>query len=269
MPRAKNSSTQRAASLVLIVLTDSSDDEDTPVAVSAPALARSPPTSLTTTRNALPPSDDLDNIADAFASLDLRSPDTTLYSISGSGTTTDWYVAPFDMFLAHMTPSKTLSPRKKTRGRAKGWVVFIGRTPGVYRTWPEAEDQVSGETCSLHLSYLTLEAATAAYAYAQARHWVHASAAMAPRNFQRVPLLHPPVVEHLESNPTAAGVAALRWYVVYAGIQPGIYGTFIESAINWIGVPEAAQESFVSLTYARAAFQRGISNGRIIRFDVV
>lgn len=39
--------------------------------------------------------------------------------------------------------------------------------------------------------------------------------------------------------------------------------------MNWIGVPGAAQESFVSLERARAAFQRGIANRRIIRLDVV
>ncbi len=43
----------------------------------------------------------------------------------------------------------------------------------------------------------------------------------------------------------------------------------VESGMNWIGVPKAAQESFVSLKRARAAFQHGIANRRIIRLNVV
>ncbi|KAF8877473.1 hypothetical protein CPB85DRAFT_1443592 [Mucidula mucida] len=260
--------TQQPRSPVLIVLTDLSGDEDHTIAASAP-VGSSPTSSASPTRsdNALPPSHDQDDIAEALASLDLGTPDTTLYAISGSGTTTDWSEAS-----AHQQQGAhvlTLSPRKKSRRRAQVFVVFIGRVPGVYCTWPETKSQVSGETCSLYLSYLTLEFAQAAYAYAQAREWVHTSAAMAPRAFQRVTLLHPPLLEHLESNPTAAGVAAARWYVVYAGIQPGIYRTFVKSGMNWIGVPGAAQESFVSLERARAAFQCGIANRRIIRLDVV
>ncbi|KAF8892747.1 hypothetical protein CPB85DRAFT_1257650 [Mucidula mucida] len=223
--------TQQPRSPVLIVLTDSSGDEDHTIAASAP-VGLSPTLLASPTRsdNALPPSHDQDDIAEALASLDLGTPDTTLSEASAH-----------QQQGAHVL---TLSPRKKSRRKAQVFVVFIGRVPGVYRTWPETESQVSGETCSLYLSYLTLEFARAAYAYAQAREWVHTSAAMAPRAFQRVTLLHPPLLEHLESNPTAAGVAAARWYVVYAGIQPGIYRTFVESGMNWISVPGAAQESF-------------------------
>ncbi|KAF8878396.1 hypothetical protein CPB85DRAFT_1259552 [Mucidula mucida] len=219
--------TQQPRSPVLIVLTDSSGDEDHTIAASAP-VGSSPTLSASPTRsdNALPPSHDQDDIAEALASLDLGTPDTTLYAISGSGTTTDWSEAS-----AHQQQGAhvlTLSPRKKSRRRAQVFVVFIGRVPGVYRT------------CCLRLrpskgvgTYIS-------------RH--------GPTRFPAFTLLHPPLLEHLESNPTAAGVAAARC---------------VESGMNWIGVPGAAQESFVSLERARAAFQRGIANRRIIRLDVV
>ncbi len=104
MTPSKTSRTQRPRSPVLIVLTDSSGDEDHTIAASAP-VGLSPTLSASPTRsdNALPPSHDQDDIAEALASLNLGTPDTTLYAISGSGTTTDWYVVLFDMFLAHMT----------------------------------------------------------------------------------------------------------------------------------------------------------------------
>ncbi len=74
------------------------------IAASAPV--GSSPTLLalpTQSDNALPPSHDQNDITEALASLDLGTPDTTLYAISGSGTTTNWYIVLFDMFLAHMT----------------------------------------------------------------------------------------------------------------------------------------------------------------------
>ncbi|KAI0038245.1 hypothetical protein FA95DRAFT_1578321 [Auriscalpium vulgare] len=43
------------------------------------------------------------------------------------------------------------------------YAVFVGRAPGIYRSWPEAEEQVIHVSCAVHVSYATLTAARSAF----------------------------------------------------------------------------------------------------------
>ncbi|KAF9018841.1 hypothetical protein BDZ89DRAFT_1044260 [Hymenopellis radicata] len=232
-----------------------------PSSLSTPPIAN-------TAHAAAPPISDLDNITLALSALDIANPDDrTVYSVAGSGATTHWSEA--SVHQQRGAQVVNLSPRKKTRSKAAAWVVFIGEIPGVYTSWSSAEQQISGAKCSLYQSYRTLKAARAVYAYAQQNNWIHLSSALAVRHFQRVPLDKPRLVEHLDENPTASDVSGPRWYVVYAGIQPGVYRTFVESGLNWVGVPKASHESYHTLERARLEFRLASSQGRIIRYDVV
>ena len=52
---------------------------------------------------------------------------------------------------------------KWKKGSKKGYVVFMGKVPGIYLTWPETEQQVKGVSGHKHRSYFTMEAAQLAW----------------------------------------------------------------------------------------------------------
>lgn len=51
-----------------------------------------------------------------------------------------------------------------SKGKSKFHVVFYGRRPGIYKSWFECKDQVSGFSCNAHNAYATLTEAEAAWA---------------------------------------------------------------------------------------------------------
>jgi ATP-dependent DNA helicase PIF1 len=75
----------------------------------------------------------------------------------------------FPASLAFPQPSHTNKWAKfgyvamKSRKKPKTYVVFKGRNPGVYSSWPECEAQVKGYSGAVHKSYTTEEAANTAW----------------------------------------------------------------------------------------------------------
>ncbi|KAJ7159129.1 hypothetical protein C8R43DRAFT_948468 [Mycena crocata] len=133
-----------------------------------------------------------------------------------------------------------------------------------------AEQQVRRVPASLHQGYSTLEEAHAAFAYAQAKNW---TGVRRPRNLA-TPLASVPsrsvlaLPTPLDSNSLmpnnhnplhgTSRSPIRKWYIVYAGITPGICSSYLECALNTLGLSSATHDSTTTLTEAQERWRDAI-----------
>ncbi|KAJ7126219.1 hypothetical protein C8R44DRAFT_874591 [Mycena epipterygia] len=161
-----------------------------------------------------------------------------------SGHTSSWSVAgAATQGVAHAsvhTIQRGPNSRKHTKKAA--YVVFCGLRCGVFLTWAQTRPH-----------------AHAAFAYAQARTWTRCTRDV---DVPPTPQLPQPLLSSDSSNPLNGGESLDdRWYVVYRGITPGVYRSYLESQLNTLGVPGALHESVAghgaALIKYNSARQRG------------
>ncbi|XP_073127998.1 uncharacterized protein [Henckelia pumila] len=100
----------------------------------------------------------------------------------------------------------------------KSYVVFKGRNPGIYSTWEETDAQVTGFRLAEHKSYHTREDVVKAYTkYMEKNHSTQAS----------------------PCAPKKKG----KTYVVYKGLNPGIYDTWEETDAQVTGFSDSEDEN--------------------------
>ncbi|XP_073128134.1 uncharacterized protein [Henckelia pumila] len=100
----------------------------------------------------------------------------------------------------------------------KSYVVFKGRNPGIYSTWEETDAQVTGFRLAEHKSYHTRDDAVKAYTkYIEKNHSTQESP-YAPKKKGKT-------------------------YVVYKGLNPGIYDTWEETDAEVIGFSDSEDEN--------------------------
>ncbi|KAJ7481677.1 hypothetical protein FB451DRAFT_1394310 [Mycena latifolia] len=206
-------------------------------------------------------------------------------SPSKTGVTKHWWVAgvyvisiyPFDLqarseaaeatqgiSATHVQRLTPHSPRRRSKKAA--YVVFRGRITGVFPTWKDAEQATSGVRFSLHQGYLSHAQATAAFEFARLQGWtsdVDHSWANTPISSSQAPL--PVPSDGLETRHSALSIrlAGDPWYVVYAGINPGVFPTYVECALNVLGIRASVHESVPTYDEARAKFQRASDKGDV------
>lgn len=125
--------------------------------------------------------------------------------------------------------AKAVARRKRAKARLKAatydspLVVFLGLLPGVYSTLAEALPQVKKIPWGVVLHYRSRSDALEAFEYALHRGWV--------RKFHgdrwtemRVPSLAAFATSEF-TNPVSVGLLRRRWYCVYRGVAPGVYGS--------------------------------------------
>ncbi|MDE6207758.1 MAG: ribonuclease H family protein [Muribaculaceae bacterium] len=111
-----------------------------------------------------------------------------------------------------------------SKPKKKYYVVWIGRTPGIYETWPEAQEQISEFPGARHKSFTDRAAAEEAFEKGQ---------------YDHLPL----------SN--------RKFYVVWRGHSPGIYGTWEEASEQISDYPGARYKSYPDIDSATAAYRKG------------
>ncbi|KAJ7837459.1 hypothetical protein B0H13DRAFT_2261035 [Mycena leptocephala] len=191
---------------------------------------------------------------------DSNTPNPTVYQFESPtrcGSTTHWSLAGSatqGVANAHVRAIQTGGRRKKPRTHIAAYTVFCGRQHGVFKTWAETEPLVKRVSKCIFRGYGTLAEARAAYEYAAARSWVRVADAPV---IAAIPHLPQPQVASsanltnpLNGNEDFNG----RWFVVYAGITPGVYRSLLESQLNTLGVPGAIHESIVGWSAAWAKF---------------
>ncbi|TRM61979.1 hypothetical protein BD626DRAFT_548777 [Schizophyllum amplum] len=167
------------------------------------------------------------------------------------------------------------SPLRVASHGASGpaYVVFVGQQPGVYRSWAECRAQVKGVPHNSYKAYPCFAAAERAYSAAQTRGLVSTAERRAADirrvvQRQRMESQDLPLCTHFLEDPTSKAMAPepSRWYVVYAGLQPGVYLTFHECSFLTSGYTGASHESFESLDTALEAMERGLATGKVVKF---
>ncbi|KAJ7838434.1 hypothetical protein B0H13DRAFT_2367459 [Mycena leptocephala] len=117
-----------------------------------------------------------------------------------------------------------------------------------------AHIQVTRVSGAVSQGYQSMAEARAAYDYAYIRNWTGVRGLPAPRQVRAIEALPLPI---LPDDPTpnplhgAAGAGAHRWHIVYAGITPGIYLSFLEAALNTQGISGSRYDSATTLHEAR------------------
>ncbi|KAJ6499620.1 hypothetical protein C8R47DRAFT_1211929 [Mycena vitilis] len=163
--------------------------------------------------------------------------------------------------------------RSPARPRTKrvAHVVFFGRRPGVYREWfgpTGAEKEVTKAKGAVHQGYSSVGEADAAYEYADEHGWtgVRTSRPSSPSS-PPVPLPDLPIPQRFDAethNPLhGATPSNPLWHVVYAGITPGIYASYLECALNTVGLSGASYESAATREEALISWAIAESAGRI------
>ncbi|KAJ7182627.1 hypothetical protein C8R43DRAFT_940752 [Mycena crocata] len=193
-----------------------------------------------------------------------------LYEIQSStysGTTPEWSQA------AHLTQGipnshvrSVVSPPQKPRGKKGGIAVFFGVLPGPYPKWngPDgAEVQVRRISGAIYQGYSTFAEAQAAFEYARGKSW---TGVRDSRRLRSLPssssrdLIRALPVPDPRPNPLhgAEHTTVKTYHIVYAGITPGIYCSYLECSLNTVGLSGATFDSTTSLEEAHRRWRAAI-----------
>ncbi|KAK0449345.1 hypothetical protein EV421DRAFT_1732617 [Armillaria borealis] len=163
----------------------------------------------------------------------------------------------------------TLKQKRRHRKGPKFYVVFLGQTMGICEEWSVCESWMSGIPHMLHKSYMTRAAAVSAYAYALSRGWVQRWQGHSLTSLQAARMVMPKPEDALTrpaqayQTPLNNRQAVEAWHVIYKGICPGIYPTYIEAGLNILGITNAVHEVFESLQVACDKFKYALDKGQV------
>ncbi|KAJ6518240.1 hypothetical protein C8R47DRAFT_1205304 [Mycena vitilis] len=187
-----------------------------------------------------------------------RDPTTREYRFvtpTRTGSTEEWSIAGG---LTQGTPDAAVRASKKKKKRrkpkAKVYVVFCGKQPGVSPTWEEARQHVDGVPNAIYRGYRNVPCAEAAFIFAVERSWTRVSDSTIR---SPIPALPHPMDEASRYNPLHDSEDLDdTWYIVYRGICPGVYRSLLESQLNTLGVRRALHESVEGKDLAFAKYAR-------------
>ncbi|KAJ7606399.1 hypothetical protein DFH06DRAFT_1348108 [Mycena polygramma] len=162
------------------------------------------------------------------------------------------------------THVKAVRRRVKRHPPRAAYVVFRGRRIGVFYTWAAVEEATKRFPGAICQGYAHEELAIAAFALAQHKGWTYMSNSPSPAAFPRLAPL--PIVEGEDSSKTVLSPRELDdpYYVVYAGINPGVFPTYLECALNVLAIPDSYHESFPTYDEAVSSFKRARRRGECV-----
>ncbi|KAJ7061955.1 hypothetical protein C8F01DRAFT_1251785 [Mycena amicta] len=155
------------------------------------------------------------------------------------------------------------APRKK----AVCWVVFRGRTNGVFNSWSSVEDATRGFRFAVYQGYSVVADARRAYGYATAKGYTSTDP---PQGGLPLPLAQIPASildatnRIIDDSRLVPRTTDDPWYIVYQGVNPGIYPTYLEVALNTNGIPLSSHDSRPTLPEAIEAFRDAQSRGIVL-----
>ncbi|KAH8802321.1 hypothetical protein DL96DRAFT_1718950 [Flagelloscypha sp. PMI_526] len=146
----------------------------------------------------------------------------------------------------------------------KAYVVFRGQESGVFTNWSQTKRLVEGISGALHKSYPSLNIARSVYLHAKS--WK-----LTAGNGSRVE--QPPAILVATSREEAISRALAfdpmnvvrTFYVVTRGRIPGIYASWLEAALNVVGITGGRTEDYDSWEEANAAWHGFVNTGSIVQ----
>ncbi|KAJ7178544.1 hypothetical protein C8R43DRAFT_942197 [Mycena crocata] len=183
-----------------------------------------------------------------------------------SGFTSDWSEAANATQGTSRSHVRAVYKTAKSRtGKILAYVVFRGRTIGVFESWDPVRVSTTGVRFALHQGYMSVEAAHHAFSLAQENGWTRTASATllsSPINITNAPLPISEGAPLIVSQLFARGTTD-AWYVVYAGVNPGVFGSYIECALNVLGIRNSSHESIVGYDLARLKFSDAAGRGEV------
>ncbi|KAJ7178665.1 hypothetical protein C8R43DRAFT_1118037 [Mycena crocata] len=133
-------------------------------------------------------------------------------------------------------------------------VVYRGSDTGVFDNWEQAQRATTGVRFAIHQGYATRTQALAAFEWAHINGWVCKSDSWLPIALASSDAPHP-----VDLTATTAPLLPARqpedpWYIVYAGVNPGVFPTYLESALNHLGINASRHESVKTFEEAKERF---------------
>ncbi|KAJ7079708.1 hypothetical protein B0H15DRAFT_804276 [Mycena belliarum] len=178
------------------------------------------------------------------------------------GVTTEWAIAGAATQGISSGHVRAVQPRKKQPASKKvAYAVFCGLECGVFLTWDEAKRQVNGISNCIFRGYTSVSDARAAFAYAEAHSWTRIAQSTSVPAIPRLP--EPITSSSLDCPNPLNGSETIddRWYVVYKGIQPGVYRSHLECQLNCLGVRKSVHQSIVGKLEALRKFEAAVRQG--------
>ncbi|KAH8797381.1 hypothetical protein DL96DRAFT_1565613 [Flagelloscypha sp. PMI_526] len=145
----------------------------------------------------------------------------------------------------------------------KGYVIFTGNQGGVYYNHEHVNRIVKNDTSTVYMSYPTQRRANDAWQYALAKGFATIGCAQALGR-QRLQQLTQESY-HLPSSATAclSPMSGDRYYVVMKGIRPGIYGSWVEAAIQVLGVHRTIYKALETYYDAENCFNEALHMNKV------
>ncbi|KAJ7615077.1 hypothetical protein DFH06DRAFT_1343930 [Mycena polygramma] len=194
---------------------------------------------------------------------------STLYTYTSpraSGTSRHWSEAANATQGSPNSRVRALRKSKVRKPPAVAYAVFRGRTIGVMSSWSDVEAATSGVRFALQQGYSRQEDAEAVFEFADNNGWTCRGTRWStiPISPDQAPLPLPDSA----SLPPAHGLSSFRrdddlWYVVYQGVNPGVFSTSLECSLNTLGVACASHDSAPSYDEARRNFRRALGRGEV------
>ncbi|KAJ6493509.1 hypothetical protein C8R47DRAFT_1213797 [Mycena vitilis] len=200
-------------------------------------------------------------------------PPPVSYTQSTPGSTvlaTSWAKAADETQGVSGASPQRVTPKRKKKKPSGAYVVFCGLQTGPFLDWADVQALVIGVPNNVYKGYRNFPIAEAAYLYAHQRGWTR----VISRSSRDLPTTLGPALRALPapdpdpSNPLH-DVSDGRWYVVYKGINPGVYSSSLECSLNTRGLSCATYDSWDDLDIANSFFQQAVADGRLITRTIV
>ncbi|KAJ7606435.1 hypothetical protein B0H17DRAFT_1221755 [Mycena rosella] len=161
-----------------------------------------------------------------------------------------------------------LHKTRKPHSKKGTYAVFRSGTIGVLISWDQVVASTSGVRFALYQGYPTRAIALAAFEWALACGWTSAdpSPSIAPISSSEAPLLITPlpaILPDIRDSVLAPRSPGNPWYVVYAGINPGIFASSIECALNVLGIASSLHKRVDTYANTHAKFWRAHKRGEV------
>ncbi|KAJ7062240.1 hypothetical protein C8F01DRAFT_1284703 [Mycena amicta] len=197
-----------------------------------------------------------------------RPPPQYVYSTPEKGTTftSEWSEAGAQTQGVPQSHVKKLfnSPRDKTRRAC--FVVFRGHQAGVMDDWAAVETAIRKFSGAVYCGYQSRADATRAFNHALEAGWT-STTPHSPGELPMAPDKTPrPITTYdlsLFGDRVRARGSQETWYVVYVGIRPGVYATWLETALNTIAVHGSVFHKAESFEAAAQKFAQATVEGNV------
>ncbi|KAJ7074437.1 hypothetical protein C8F01DRAFT_1242677 [Mycena amicta] len=153
-----------------------------------------------------------------------------------SGRTSHWAEAAS----AQHTPGGTAialrkNKRKRSSRKYAAYAVIRGHEVGVQTSWAVVQQQIANFRFALQLGCKSVAEAQALVDFASAKGWTSASQGMRSRPVSRQ-LIPGPCTSATDLEGRPPRKEHDPWYICYVGVNPGVYSSYLECALNTLGV---------------------------------